>query len=370
LIKELKSYDNEASYKLSYEKVKKKLESTSKELIELGEECVEQLHPLLEHEETWSCLFALEALKEIKSVKSIQFLINFIKNNEKGKYWQSCESALFALNGIGEPAIKPLLKEIKSTFQNKEYFGYLVGVLTGIKHDDVYSFMVETLKNYLENKDEYDAWFGIDNFTYDFSKQGKKDVLPFLKKLLEMDHLSRHERIEIQDTLKSIEEPKKFRKEMDDIGKEFEKYKDLKKEDINEKELLEKAVDFEAEKDYDKALECLAKILLVYPKSYHALFLEIRIKRKMGKSDFLTLDKALKEAKKQKASKEVLDLIEEEREKISKLYREAETTADEELELNFRCDDCGKRQNLKTGLIWHVEDGNRFLFENEIMCRH
>jgi tetratricopeptide (TPR) repeat protein len=370
LVEDLKQYDNDQGYKLSYEKVKDKLENTIKQLIGYGEDCVEYLHPILDHDETWSCLFALETLKEIKSEKSLFPLINFIKNNEDGDYWESCEDAMFALAAIGEPAVKPLLDEVKSNFKDKKYFIYLVGALTEIKHDDVYSFMEDTLKDYLEKSSEYDSWFKIEDFVYNLDKQGKKEILPLLKKILEMDHLSRHEQIEIKDTIEIIEHPKKFKKEMDDMAKSFKRYEELKKEDINEKELLEKAIDFESKKDYDSALGCVTKILAVYPKSYHALFLKVRIKRKIGKPDIVALKNTLKEAKKQKASKEVLDLIEAENERVTNLFREAETTSDEELELNFRCNDCGKRDNLKIGLVWHVEDGNRFLFENEIMCKH
>lgn len=369
LIEELKRYDNKEGYRLSYGTVKKKLEETSKQLTGHGEKSLEHLHSLLKNEETWSCLFALEILKEIKSEKSIIPLINFIKNNEYGDRWESCEEAMYGLNAIGEPAIEPLLSEIKSNFKQKTYYGYLIGSVTGIKHDKVYSFMKEILQDYLKDYQKYDGWFEVDNFTYDFEVQGEKEALPLLKRLAVMEHLSEHERMEIKSTIEVIEDPEKFNQEIDEMSKKFKKYDDLKKQDINEKELLEQAVDFEEKKEYESALECITKILAVYPKSYHALFLNARINRKLEKPNLLILSRALDEAKKQKASQEVMQLIEEERKKISELFREKEQTADENLELNFRCLDCDKRQNLKPGLIWDFGD-EQYTFENEVMCRH
>lgn len=369
LIEELKRYDNKEGYKLSYETVKKRLDETSKQLIGHGEKSLKHLHSLLENEETWSCLFALEIIKEIKSGKSIILLINFIKNNEEGDYWQSCEEAMYGLNSIGEPAIEPLLSEIKSNFEQKTYYGYLIGAVTGIKHDKVYSFMKEILQDYIKDYQKYDEWFEIDNFTYDFEVQGKKEALPLLKRLAEMEHLSELEIREIKSTIDVIEDPEKFNQEIEEISKKFKKYEELKKQDINEKELLEQAIDFEEKKEHENALECIARILAVYPKSYHALFLDARLNRKLGKPKVLIISQALDEAKKQKASKEVMQLIEEERKKISELFRENEQTSDENFELNFRCLDCDKRQNLKPGLIWDFGD-EKYTFENEIMCRH
>jgi len=370
LIEDLKQFDNNKGYKLSYGEVKKRLSDIIKNFIEQGEKCIEYLHPLLEHEKTWSCTFALEIMKEIKSEKSIKPLINFIKNNENGDYWECCDDALSALVSIGEPAIKPLLSEVKSNFQNKEYYAYLVGALTGIKHDTIYAFMADILNDYIENTEKYDGWLEIDHFTYDFSVQQKKEILPLLEKLASMNHLSEHEQMEIKSTIEAIEDPEKSGKDIEEMKKGFEKIEKLKKESINEKELLEQAIDFEAKKDYDNALDCITRILTVYPKSYHALFLDARINRKLGKPKVFVLSEAIEQAKKQKASQEVFEVMEEERKKISELYNELQLTTDEELELNFKCLNCSKRQNLKPGLIWEIEDSGRFLFEKEIMCKY
>src|SRR3989338_615119 len=119
LIEELKKYDNKDGYKLKYEQAKKKLEPTVNSLISKGESAVDYLIPLIKNEETWSCLFALETLKEIKSEKSILPLINFIKNNDDSDYFENGETAMFALTAIGNPAIEPLIMELESNFKNR-----------------------------------------------------------------------------------------------------------------------------------------------------------------------------------------------------------------------------------------------------------
>ena len=105
LIEKLKEYDNKAGYKLKYEQVKSKLEAIKNSVINAGENAVIYLLPLLKNEETWSCLFALEIMKEIKSEKSIIPLINFIKNNDDSDYYENGEAAMLTLTAIGKPAI-------------------------------------------------------------------------------------------------------------------------------------------------------------------------------------------------------------------------------------------------------------------------
>jgi hypothetical protein len=209
LIEELQKYDNEAGYELSYDEVKAKLSDTIRKLTEKGESILDHLHPLLLREETWSCLFALEIIKEIKSERSIPYLINFIKKNEDGDYPDACEDAMFALSSIGKPAVEPLLKEIKSEFGNETYYFYLVGSLTEIKDEKVYSFMKEIVEDYIRNPEKYEEWFSIEHFVYDFEVQGKKEILPLLKELTSLD-ISERERREIQDTINVIENPKYF----------------------------------------------------------------------------------------------------------------------------------------------------------------
>jgi hypothetical protein len=209
LIEELQKYDNEEGYKLSYDEVENKLSDTIRKLTEKGESILDDLHPLLLREETWSCLFALRIIGDIKSQKSIPYLINFIKKNEDGDYWDSCEDAMFALSAIGDSAVEFLLGEIKADFENEIYTLYLVGSLTRIRNDRVYSFMKEIVEDYIRTPEKYKEWFYIDHFVYDFEVQGKKEILPLLKELISMD-LSEHEKREIQDTINIIENPRYF----------------------------------------------------------------------------------------------------------------------------------------------------------------
>src|SRR3989338_872917 len=86
LIDELKKYDNPKGYKLEFREVQKKLEPVIKELSNRGNEALDLLHELLKNEETWSCVFALEILRNIKNEKSITPLINYIVKTENGDY--------------------------------------------------------------------------------------------------------------------------------------------------------------------------------------------------------------------------------------------------------------------------------------------
>jgi hypothetical protein len=221
LIGELKRFDNPAGYEMTYERVKKKLEPVIQKLIQHGGAALDRLHSLLLHEETWSCLFALETLGEIRSPKSIPFLAEFIRKNEEGDYWDGCEEAMRALTAIGEPAVEPLLREVKADFEKRRFLIYLVSALTEIRDEMVYSFMVETIENYLANPEKYRGWFNLELFVGDFAVQGKKDSLPLLKRLLALN-LSRHERIEVVDAIKRIEDPEAYERE---TGEWVEKFK-------------------------------------------------------------------------------------------------------------------------------------------------
>lgn len=209
LIEALQKYDNEEGYSLSYYEVKARLRDTIRKLVEKGERTLDHLHPLLIREETWSCYFALKIIKEIKSERLIPYLINFIRKNEDGDYWEACDDAMFALYSIGEPAVEPLLREVKIDFNNKNYYLFLVGSLTRIRDDRVYSFMKETLEDCIKDYEKYEEWFDIADFAYGFDVQGKKEILPLLKELTSVD-LSEYDRVEIQDTINIVEDPEGF----------------------------------------------------------------------------------------------------------------------------------------------------------------
>ena len=210
LISRLQQFDNPKGYRLEYENVKEKLKPVVEQLVQKGEAVLNQLHELLQYEESWSCLFALHTLKEIKSEKSIPYLIKFIKKNENGDCWESCDDALWALKAIGKPSVEPLVAELRRKFANKNFLGYLVGALGEIKDDRAYSFMVEITEDYLSNREDYDGWFEVDQFTYGFAEQGKKEALPLLKQVL-ASSVSEKEKREIESTIEELEDPEAYK---------------------------------------------------------------------------------------------------------------------------------------------------------------
>ena len=222
LISQLQQFDNPKGYRLEYDAVKEKLNPAVEQLVHKGEAALNQLHELLQYEESWSCQFALETLKEIKSEKSISYLIEFVKKNENGDYYDGCDEAIWALQAIGAPAIEPVMAELKKGFANEDFSGYLVEALTEIKDERVYSFMVETTEDYLKNPEKYDDWFEIDMFTCGFADQGKKEALPLLKQLLALKHLNKEEKTEIGSTIEALEDPAEFNKRIEELAKEFE----------------------------------------------------------------------------------------------------------------------------------------------------
>ncbi|MBI4448950.1 hypothetical protein HY641_02910 [Candidatus Woesearchaeota archaeon] len=371
LIRQLKEYDTEKFYKRTFSSVSRKLDPLIKEITLCGDDILPYLHAALEHEETWSCWAALKALREIKNPKSIQPLIAFILKNENGDRWEGCEDAMFALNCIGKPAIIPLISALDAQFEKKNYPPFLTGALTGIKDDETYRFMTKILKDYIANPEKYDDWINIDKFVYDFDAQGRKEVLPILKDLASMDHLSSQKKREIRDTIKQIEDPEGFQREIKQFAKDAGLDNDrLDEQNIDTTELLKEAIQDENRLDYDSAMRLVNKILRTDPQSYHALFLKSRINRKLGKPDLLTWDEAMTQARKQKASRDVLDLIKEELTAIEEVLNDMANIPDESLELHFKCQQCGKTQNIHPGLVWIISaEPYQYIYEHEIMCK-
>ena len=294
LISKLQIYDNPKGYKLNYEGVRKRLSSVIDGLILCGDECLDELHKLIEHGETWSCLFALEILKEIKSEKSIYYLIDYIIMVENGDHGDSGEKAMSALTNIGKSAIGPLIKEIKKQFEKKVFYFYLTGALTEIKDDAVYEFMKEVTEDYIKDEEKYDEWFHIDMFIHDFDKQEKKDILPLLKNIIGLDRVSKHEKIEIKGAIERLEDPVAYEQR---LKEDIEKFKPIVKE------LMER---------------------------------ELNRDKKIDKKE---LEKRM-------------------------------WTPEDDLEIQFKCQECHKKQNINPGLI-KILGGNdkEFNFENEILCK-
>lgn len=212
LVEELKRFDNKEGYEMGRKEVEKRLEPAVQKIIQRGGAALGHLHALLAHEETWSCQYALWILKEIRSEKSIPALVEFIRRTDESEYWDTGEDAMKALTAIGEPAVEPLLKEVKADFENRRFLSYMVGALTEIKDKRVYAFMKETIEDFLTNPKKYSGWFSLELFVHDFGVQGEKEVLPPLRKLLNLD-LSQNDRPEVINTIKYLEDPEKHEKE-------------------------------------------------------------------------------------------------------------------------------------------------------------
>ena len=355
--------------KSSYFVIRKKIEEKVKKMEGLDENILGKMHDALETKEEFNYLLALEIIKKVRSEKSIPYLINFIKNNENGEYWIYCDAALSALVVLGDKAVNLLLKEIKTDFANKKYYSYLVGALVEIKNEEVYSFMLCVLGSYLKNPDLYEGWAKIEMFVSGFAYQGHEEVLSLLRELLSMEHFSESERIEIRDVIERIENPQKVENGAKNELVPFKEYLSLKKEDIDKEKLLNEAIELEHKREYEKVLDNIAKIIAVYPDDYYAKFIGARIEKKIGKPNADLIANSLKQAKKQKANKKMINEIRKEREEIIHLSGKKQSMFNEDFELNFKCLKCGKRQNIKPGRVWQMGMKENLFFDYEVMCK-
>ena len=202
------SLDDETHYNMTYAKVKKFIEDDVQSLISLGSEATEELCSLLQDPLTWSCLFSLETLKEMNDPRAISPLIEFIKNNEDNL--DCVDTAMFALIHIGSEAIEPIMQAITADFKKHNYNPFLVGSLTKIVDPKVYSFMEEITEDFASHPQKYADWFQIDDFTFDFVEQENKVILPLLNKILQTSDLGIWQKIELQDTIRALDDPEWF----------------------------------------------------------------------------------------------------------------------------------------------------------------
>ncbi|MFH1711210.1 MAG: SEC-C metal-binding domain-containing protein [Nanoarchaeota archaeon] len=222
LIEELKQYDNEKGYKLDYKEVKKRLDNTMQEIEKRGENALDWLHELLQHEETWSCLFSMEILGKIKSKKSIPCLIEFVVNNEDGEHFEGCDEAINAITNIGEAASESLIKAIAMGINNKVFHGYLDESLSDIGSKSGNEFRNNILEDYIKNKNRYDGWFELGLFICGFNEKNKES-LPLLKKLRDLE-LDERERKELEDAIEAIENPEEYKRRSEE---EFNKLRPI-----------------------------------------------------------------------------------------------------------------------------------------------
>lgn len=215
----LKSLDTEDFYNKDEDEVCRYAHKTIQELIELGNQATGELIELLQTEFTWSCFFALTIFRQTKDPQAIPALIAFLKRESDDS--MANEEAMFALQDIGDPSIVPLIEDIEEAFDTKKYNSYLVGGLTGIIGPESYEFMVKITKDFIGKPWRYKGWFLIEDFTYNFVKQGRTDAIPLLLQVLEMKGITGSEKHELEDTIKALEDPQGYEKDIEETEKEL-----------------------------------------------------------------------------------------------------------------------------------------------------
>jgi hypothetical protein len=216
----LKSLDTEEFYEKDEDEMRRYTHQTLQELIQMGNHATTALIELLNTEFTWSCFFAITLLRQIKDPSSVFPLIDFLRKDSDDS--MANEEAMFALQDIGDPSIQPLIEELEQEFDNKAYNTYLVGALTGILGPSPYEFMVHITNDFIKNPGRYKGWFFIDDFTYNFVIQERQDVLPLLRKILEMKILTVSEKQELSDTIAALEDPEGYKKKVQETIKDIE----------------------------------------------------------------------------------------------------------------------------------------------------
>jgi len=215
----LKSLDTEEFYNKDEDEVRRYAHDALQECIQLGCQATPELVELLQTEFTWSCFFALTILRETKDPQAVPEIIAFLKKESDDS--MANEEAMFALQDIGDPSITPLIEDLEESFDNKKYNSYLVGALTGIIGPVPYDFMIKITKDFIEKPWRYKGWFQIEDFTYNFVKQERPDALPLLKQILEMKSITGVEKRELEDTIKALENPESFEKEIQETKEEI-----------------------------------------------------------------------------------------------------------------------------------------------------
>ena len=215
----LKSLDTDEFFDKEEAEIQQYAGNAMKELALMGKDATSELVGLLNTDFTWSCYLALKILRESKDPQAVSALIDFLKKDSDDSL--ANEEAMFALQDIGGASVPLLLEELKQNFEHKRYHFYLVGAFTGIIGPVPYEFMVQITKEFLGNPAHYRGWFHIDDFTYNFVKQARADVLPLLRQVLEMRTLSGSEKEELRDTIKALEDPIAYQKEVQDTVDEL-----------------------------------------------------------------------------------------------------------------------------------------------------
>ena len=215
----LKALDTEEFYNKDEDDVCRYAHNTIQELVKLGNQATGELIELLQTEFTWSCFFALTIFRQTKDPQAIPALITFLKRESDDS--MANEEAMFALQDIGDPSIIPLIEDIEEAFDTKKYNSYLVGGLTGIIGPESYEFMVKTTKDFIGKPWRYKGWFLIEDFTYNFVKQGRTDAIPLLLQVLEVKGITGSEKRELEDTIRALQDPQAYEKDIEKTEKEL-----------------------------------------------------------------------------------------------------------------------------------------------------
>ena len=215
----LKSLDTEEFYNKDEDEVRQYARNTIQELIQLGNHATNELIELFHTEFTWSCFFALTVLRETKDPQAVPAIIDFLKKESDDS--MANEEAMFVLQDIGDPSIIPLIEELEEAFNNKKYNSYLVGALTGIIGPAPYDFMVKITKDFIDKPWRYKGWFHIEDFTYNFVKQERQDAISLLKQVLEIKVIIGTEKRELEDTIRALEDPDSYEKEIQETAKQL-----------------------------------------------------------------------------------------------------------------------------------------------------
>jgi len=215
----LKSLDTEEFYNKDEDEIRRYAHDTIQELVQLGNPATKEVIELLNTEFTWSCFFALTVLRETKDPQAVPSIIAFLKKESDDS--MANEEAMFALQDIGDPSIIPLIEDLEEAFDNKKYNSYLVGALTGIIGPAPYDFMVKITKDFIGKSWRYKGWFHIEDFTYNFVKQERQDIIPLLKQVLEVKVITGTEKRELQDTIRALEDPDSYEKKIEETANEL-----------------------------------------------------------------------------------------------------------------------------------------------------
>ena len=215
----LKSLDTEEFYDKDEDEVQQYAHNAIQEIIQLKHDATPDLLKLLSTDFTWSCFFALTVLRSTKDPYAVTGIITFLKKESDDS--MANEEAMLALQDIGDPSIPLLIEELEEAFSHKTYNSYIVGALTGIIGPASYEFMVNTTKDFIENHGWYKGWFHIDDFTYNFVVQERQEPISLLKQVLDMKTITSTEKREIHDTIRALEDPDAYQKEIEGIAEEL-----------------------------------------------------------------------------------------------------------------------------------------------------